>query len=306
MPLEYKNKPLGEELSYKMMKRSLLKIKKHNPSAFHIFYGGEPTLRPDLLSKLVRFCNKEDIYYTIISNSTKSAQKVLIDIDNKYSIKGLTASVDPMTDFSGDRGTKTSCGFAFLSKMKHVPDRVAEITIDKAGIDYVIPLIEKLTDNGVCASVTLVDVAKTPYYDFSNVQDESLLPTKEKLEDLVNKLMKRNDLNIHMKSKILPSLLKYYPTKFRNCFARDVHTLTIDSDGSMRLCLRIRGIHTPYLKVENIFDSKCMLTKQFKNAIIADMTSLCKGCNWTCPMMSSFVQESTEITHSNIRKARTS
>ena len=301
MPKEYKDNPLKKEVSFKTMKRSLLKVKKHNKDAFHIFYGGEPTLRPNLLAKLVQFCNKEKIYYTIISNSTKSAQKVLLDINEKYRIQGLSASVDPLIDFSNDRGKKTSCGFAFLKKMSDVPDRVAEITVDKNGINYVVPLIEQLTDNNICASLTLVDISKTPYYDFSNVEDESCLPSKQKLEELANELMKRNDLNIHMKDKIVPALIRHYPTNFRKCFAKDIHTLTIDSDGSMRLCLRIRGIYSPYYKIENIFDSKCNLTNQFKNAIHLDLTNLCKGCNWTCPMMSSLVQSSQEITHEERR-----
>ena len=300
MPSEYKSLPLGEEITFKKMKRALLKIKEHNKDAFHIFYGGEPTLRKNLLEKLVRFCNSQQIYYTIISNCTPMAQKVLEDIDKKYSIKGLSASVDPVLECKSDRGKKTNFGLSFLNKMSHVPDRVAEITITKEGIPYVVPLIEQLTNADICSSVTLIDIAKTPYYDFSNVTSYKAMPDKDDIKKLVDDLMRRDDLLIHMKDEVLPSLIKYYPTNFIRCFKKSIHNLTIDSDGSMRLCLRIRGTHCPNYSIENVFDSHFKLTNSFKNAINLDM-DLCKGCNWTCPMMSGMCQNSDDITHKSRR-----
>ena len=38
----------------------LMKFQQHNSDIFHIFYGGEPTLRKDLPA-IITFCNKNNI-----------------------------------------------------------------------------------------------------------------------------------------------------------------------------------------------------------------------------------------------------
>ena len=70
------------EMSTEVIKRSLLKIKKHNKNCFNIFYGGEPALRKDL-GEIINFSNENNIHYTVISNNTPAIKKY---IDNQIFI----------------------------------------------------------------------------------------------------------------------------------------------------------------------------------------------------------------------------
>jgi MoaA/NifB/PqqE/SkfB family radical SAM enzyme len=289
--------------------RVLKMFKLHNPDCFHIFYGGEPFLRDDL-SEIIEFCNKEGIHYTIITNNTDEIQNRIEDLISKHKVMGLTSSVDPgifvYTDERDHEFKKSLEGFKNLIKYKEfVPDVVAEITITNDTVGYLYRLVETLSKSGITSSITALDINKSEYYDFSNITDtKQLVHRSDELTKQFNKIRDNLDLRVHMK-EILPKLWEILPSNL-DCKLEDgLHNITIDADGSVRLCLRIGGKYTPtHVMAHSLFarNTNCKLISPFALLCIhKDKKELCKLCNHTCQIM-SMCDNVEDIVHLNIRR----
>ena len=291
------NTPIYKPLShYKFHERPpeyinkvLKKFKECNPNMFHIFYGGEPFLYNGL-SEVIDFCNDNDIYYTIITNNTPAIQPKINKLIEKVGrLQGLTASIDPIIydpvikEYQKDRRQKSLAGLENLISISgKVDDMVAEVTIDRSNLDYVHLLIKNLTKHNICSSITFADIKKSEYYDFSNVINKKYMVDPDNhLREIIEKMISSN-LNIHMGEKLLWETFNMLPSKF-DCKLEDgLHNLTIDTDGSIRLCLRIGGLYTSVYKVHELFSDVDEIFDSMKH----DKKDFCKLCNWTCPKMS--------------------
>jgi len=313
-PLEYPDMKhyYKKEMSTGYVIETLRRIKIHNPTAFHLFYGGEPILRHDL-DQIVNFCNDENIQYTIITNNSDEIQdsitNLLIECEH---IQGLTSSVDPMifdteSDKDGDRYKKCVAGLEKLQKYKGtINDIVAEITVDNQSINYLYDLVKMLTDMGISSDITTVDIKKNPYYDFSNVTDESaLVPKTPEVMAIFQRIIDEK-LDAHMAETLLPKIWDILPANLDCGLEKNVHNMTIDADGSARLCLRIRGIQTPNMKAYDCFLDNGKLHPMYKSLIWEDKTHYCRGCNWTCQIMSKMLSEGDDsvdnLIHNDRRK----
>ena len=290
----------------------LTRIKEHNPDAFHIFYGGEPILRKDLAT-IINFCNREDIHYTIISNNTiellPMITQLIEDVEGK--IKGFTASIDPIffdEEGSEDSVRKSLQGFASLNGLKRsIEDVVAEITVMKHNQQYIHQLIRMLTDNGINSDLTFVDIAKNPYYDFSNVTDPDLLVRNT--AQLAEQFQKIHDdkLDVHMMDVLLPAIWDILPSNMDCENWKGVHNITVDADGTIRLCLRIRGVQTPtYFNLENIIDETNNVHTEVNQRMYEDTKAYCRLCNHTCQLMSKYIDRNDlspdDLVHLDRRK----
>lgn len=302
----YKNKPscypdmkhyIKNEMSTEDILDTLKKLKVHNPNIFHLFYGGEPLLRPDL-ADIINYCNENEIYYTIISNNTPEVQPALIKLFNKVGyIEGFTSSVDPIfnePELNKDRVRKSIEGLQRLKELQAaglVRDVVAEITVMEHNQHFLYDLICNLSKEEIYSDITFVDIAKNNYYDFSNIKDENLLvqPTFSLADQLLD-IMKDSSLLVHMKDVLIPKMFDTLPSNF-DCELEDgIHNLTIDADGSIRLCLRIRGVITPYNNIKNLFDLSYpqLLSHDVFSGIKTDKKRFCELCNHSCLMMSQY------------------
>jgi MoaA/NifB/PqqE/SkfB family radical SAM enzyme len=298
-----------QEMSTEYVIATLGRIKKHNPDAFMLFYGGEPMLRKDL-ADIINYCNKEDIHYTIITNNSDAVQPMIDKLmeDTEY-IQGLTSSVDPLilddkslTD--DDRYKKCVAGIERLQKYKgKINDLVAEITVDNTNIYHLYNLVKMLTDMGINSDITTVDIKKNNYYDFSNVEDENLLVKKNKtVKDIFQKIID-DKLDVHMSDTLLMKIWDILPANLDCGLEDNVHNMTIDADGSVRLCLRIRGIMTPVMKAYDCFLGEG-LHPTYKEMIRIDKKNYCKGCCWTCMLMSRMISEDGDVVDNLIHKER--
>lgn len=289
------------EMSTDYIKTILKNIKIHNKNCFHIFYGGEPFLRKDL-HEIINFCNKENIHYTIISNNTKEIQDhIEKNFVNKVSeIKGFTASVDPIiydSNISNDIKEKSMMGYNGLIKMKkYCKDVVAEITVTNENKKYLYELVSNLHDNGINSDITFVDNAKTEYYDFSDVYDDNILVHRDKdLENTFDKII-NNNLNVHMAEDLFPMILESLPSNYDCKMEKNLHNITIDADGSLRLCLRIKG--NTNLTADKLFMAGGVIWMPVESTISWNKTEYCKLCNWTCVMMSKLLED--KISYENL------
>lgn len=316
MPKEYPSMDhyVKNEMSTAVVLNALDEFKKHNPNVFHIFYGGEPLLRRDL-ADIVNYCNENKIYYTIISNNTPQIQPLIEKLfqETDY-IEGFTSSVDPIfhhTGYAGeDRIRKSIEGMKQLKAIQAegvVKDVVAEITVMNENKNFLLPLVIELSEHGIYSDITFVDIAKNQYYDFSNVRDESQLVERDwDLAMAMSDLMMNDDLLIHMKDILLPRMYDTLPSHFDCRLEKSIHNVTVDADGTMRLCLRIKGRTCPTIHVSELFDTYNLVSEEFYHLLIADKKRLCERCNHSCLMMSQYIDEhgdgEDELIHSDKRE----
>jgi len=313
----YKNKPsiypdmkhyYENEMSTEYVIELLGKFKAHNPDIFIIIYGGEPLLRKDL-PDIINFCNKENINYTIITNNTPEIQPLTERLFEKTGgdIRGFTSSVDPVFNQKdgSDRVKKSTSGLTNLLKRKYiVKDLVAEITVMRENIPYLYDLIKELTGYGINSDITFIDTAKSEYYDFSNVTEPwKLVHISPELAEQFQRICDDKSLNIHMKEFLLPAIWNILPSNMDCGIEKDLHNISVDADGSIRLCTRIRGHYTPNsVSINNLFTKDMEVNPYTKQCIIKDKKMFCKLCNHTCLLMSKYGDNVDELVHKKIRQ----
>lgn len=298
MPKEYPSLNTYQDMEYLRWIRILDLLKKNNPNIFIIFYGGEPMLYADL-DKIIQYCHQQNIAYTIISNNTPAVHFKIIELYNSVGkIQGFSASIDPVLAKyknlfeSKDLPhymLKTKEGFSNLIKLKNsgmIEDVVAEITATSENIQYLYDTVKILSNEGIYSDITVIDLKKNNYYDFSTIEDLNLqiYQTKEVKDEFV-KIINDDTLKVHIPD-ILYEIYDILPSNLKCDIYNDVHNVTIDSNGSFRLCLRIRGVYTPGLKLDNVFLDNGNINTFFISTLKKDYENYCQGCNWPCMLMS--------------------
>jgi len=315
---DYKTRPKNDypslghyfkmEMSTDYVLECLGRLHAHNPNCFHILYGGEPLLRKDL-PEIVNYCNDNDINYTIITNNSDEVQPMLERLigETNY-ITGLTSSIDPIifsAEEESDRVKKSIKGLERLKKYREcIKDIVAEITVDSKTVGYLYQLVDELSKLGISSDITVIDIAKSSYYDFAHITDPHLLVQKDDvLLDAFNRIID-NKLDVHMASVLLPEIVNILPAELDCKIEKDVHNLTIDADGSVRLCLRIRGKSTPAIKAINYISEDGRLNPVLKKMLTKDKKKFCRKCNWTCMIMSKLLSKNPNLFDDLVHKER--
>ena len=187
-------------------------------------------------------------------------------------------------------------------------DVVAEVTVLREDQHLIHKLVKYLSDCGINSDITFVDISKSEYYDFSNVKAGSSLvqKTPELAYEMMN-ILTNDDIDIHMKKYLIPEMYKILPSNMDCEIEKSLHNVTIDADGSVRLCLRIRGINAPEnIDVTDLIDIKGNINPIAHKLIIKDKNDYCKLCNHTCLLMSKVLEEKNldpyELVHLDRRK----
>ena len=252
---DYKNKPPeypdmkyynDNEMSTEFIIESLHRIQLHNPLGFHIFYGGEPFLRNDL-SDIIKYCNKKGIYYTVISNNSPGIENRIKKVfDEVGIIEGFSASVDPIYDEEANKD-EIKKSFYGMTKLKNVTrdvvkDPVAEITVQNHNIHNLYKLVKELSDNNIYSSITFIDIAKNPYYDFSNVSDpKDLVKKSPELVQQFNQIY-NDKLLVHMGDTLLQRTLDSLPSNMDCELEKGIHNLCIDAEKA-----KVKGSNSPVI-----------------------------------------------------------
>lgn len=291
---------LKNEMATERIISGLEKFKEHNPDCFHIFYGGEPLLRNDLY-KILYYCNVQDINYTVISNNTSDIQPKISRLLDIVAVRGFTASVDPILTYDekkNHRVLKTITGFTNLVSLKgRIKDLVAEVTVTNEDIKHLHNLVTVLSVNHINSDITFIDIAKSPYYDFSNITDEKILVQKNKESwTQMNRLIYDDTLDVHMKNELLPEIYNILPSNLDCEIDKNLHNVCIDSDGTVRLCLRIRGIYTPRnIRIDNLLYDNGEINPAVEECISLDKKDFCQKCNHTCYIMSKLIDKKEDL-----------
>ena len=273
---------------------SINRLGKHNPDVFFILYGGEPFMYEGLVD-IVKHLNQSNFYYTIISNCTH-VDKMRAFFEKINYVKGFTASIDPgfWKDPVNHEKFKSRQGLEFLQyviRENLTEDPVAEITADSYNVSDLEETVKMLSAVGITSCINFIDIAKNNYYDFSNITNPICLVNKDdNTKNIIDRLIK-SDYKIHMKETLLQKLYNILPSELDCGIDEELHNITIDSDGSMRLCLRIKGIDVPKIKLRELINEDGRIIDTVKLTYQQDKASLCKKCNWSCMMMSQLNQK---------------
>ena len=306
MPMPYPGMShyIRNEMDTETVLQGLASFKRHNPNAFHILYGGEPLLRKDL-PEIINFCNEHKIFYTIISNNTPEIQPLIKRLweETDY-VEGFTSSVDPIFNeiaADADRVRKSVEGLKrlkIIQELGYAKDVVAEITVMNHNQHLLHQLVRELSEVGIYSDITFVDIAKNGYYDFSNVRDYGTLvyPTFE-LASTMYELLNDESLLIHMKDVLIPTMFDTLPSNMDCHLEQGIHNVSVDADGTIRLCLRIRGTMTPKeFHISNLFDihDPRKLAGGFRESIALDKKKACELCNHSCLIMSRHINDTED------------
>lgn len=307
----YKGKPdeypdmahyLKNEMDPDRVIRGLEAINKHNPDCFHIFYGGEPMLYKGL-EHILNYCFDHNIHYTIITNNTDKVQPLIENLLSwvEGGIKGLTSSVDPVfhQKDASDRVEKSVSGLRRLRKYRAwINDIVAEITVMNENVPYIYDLVSELSRFGINSDITFIDIAKNEYYDFANVREPwKLVNISPELANQFQMLHDDKGLDIHMKDFLLPEIWNILPSNLDCQLEKGIHNLSVDADGSIRLCLRARGVWTPSYSLEDVFLPDGSISSVLKTRMMRDKKDYCQLCNHTCQIMSMYGDKVDELVH---------
>lgn len=296
---------------------------------FHIFYGGEPFLKPGF-SDFLKWCNdpKNDVLYTVITNA--SMKETILDVCQEIGgYKGLTVSLDPLViEESNDlNNVKNNNALEILrlnKSFKLTDDMVVECVLDKKNIKHAIPFLDMMAKEfpKVTISLSVYDYPKNQDYDFAlndtatdqYMAEMRLSPNdpdvKETFKMIINGI-NRSKYKIHLGSS--ESFIKKIQDTVDSSYFCDLYykpipvdgpvqfkTLTIDADGEFRMCLRVAG--ECKTKVVDVFGHSTKETINFNTHALANLldksyTKMCKGCAWTCPMMDEWWTELSDVSH---------
>jgi len=299
---EYKHKSyyLENEITAADWIRYIDLLYKHNPDIFFILYGGEPFMYKGVELILLHL-NSKKMNYTIISNSTMS--KTIMKIANKINgFSGFTISFDPRSMHSmnttddKNRYYKGLVGLKLLEELMSdnlVKDPAAELTIDSENIRFLYDSVKYLSDRNITSVLSPIDFANNRYYDFSNIEptrlNTFLIPERKIFELEKKKLIADDSLKIHMKDKILDVIEESLDKNYQCRIHKDPNNITIESDGYLRLCARIKGDLVTKLNLDHLTDHNGNINLNsaiYRLAMTKDKAEMCEGCKWTCVMMS--------------------
>ena len=254
-------------------------------NSFISFAGGETLLTPGDIIDFTKFLNKHDIYYAYVSNSTLLT-KELADQLVEAGLHNWSVSIDSLKSCIDTSITKkSSVGYYWLKyfQSKGVKDLMAIVVITKTNLYEIIDLVKFFSNQDIWTTVTLLDFPRSEHYDFARMVPIEI-PSEDKVREVCNKLyqMKLDGYLLHDPAyyyKVLPNyVIKPYFCK------KPWGSLTIDADGRLRLCYRIRGVKLPKFSALDIGRKD----KEILEAYHYDYQHLCKGCNWECVIHSDY------------------
>jgi len=259
------------------------------PETFFSIMGGEPLL-VDWLPELVEYLNELGVLYTIISNCSRGLVKKFFD---KVSyVRGFTASIDVKDDEPDIfRTVKSDIGLEALLKLKDkFGDKIdccAECTLNRYNMRHLPKLLDFLDSKEIFISVSVIDPKLSEYYDFSDVPyDEDIFVQKDALTRSIFDYAKTIK-HVHM-PMLLDYLYEDLPYSVPE-LADLIRYISIDSDGSVRYSLRIKGVDVPrnvsyrhLLSMKNDKAMKLLVTNFYE----MDRETYDRGINWSGIYMS--------------------
>ncbi len=314
-PVEYPyRKTLTEnEMSPGCWIDTLTRYHRHDPSVYFVLWGGEPFLVPDSLTEIVQALNGLDARYTISTNATG---KIVTDAIRRFfdtvgKVDGFTVSVDPGFELedglpNGCEREKSISGFDVITEVVNrdlAKDPCAVMTLSRESAVFAPATMRHLIDHGISVFLNLLSTQKTPYYDFPGEGTWNPCELDEATRHVFDSLraLPEEQQRLHTTAGILDRMLSILPEEFDCEVEHNLHNITIEPDGALRMCCNIRGVSSPLFRTEQVLGQDGGIVAEglagFMAAVAADKNQFCERCALTCMMMSKF-QDADAIGHS--------
>lgn len=276
----------AKELSEDKIHRIIDIFNKHLPDRFICILGGDVSVwKGKRLENFVE--HLKNSHYGLQTNGVLISSDYLRILE-KAGLKNLSLSLDPAS--CGDRFEKEYAAerLVHIAKSVGIEDVHVTLTLDRRNYSDVLDVVELIDVCGAWAEITPYIAGTTKHYDFGRY-DMDLAFTKKDLFGLKIimerlKIMKRSGVRIHTTEEYLDKFAenvcvmpKY---KFR---CSGMVNLVVDSDGSLRPCLHIRGDKIRKINIldfENV--EKIHWNEIIQNQWFDDVQKQCRGCFWDC------------------------
>jgi organic radical activating enzyme len=299
---DYKNEIYykNNEVDFDYWIRFFDRLYKHNPECEVYITGGEPFIEIDNLIKIVKHLNNLGTDYTICTSAQLEVQKNIHKLFKEVeTVNSIMFSIDPYPphtfenisktlnkiDINDDEKYKSYMGYKTALDIKdkyNIKTLKAEIVCDIKTIQNLENTIKRLSENNICSYIVLMDKESNQYYDYSNVMitQEMVKPNIVTLS-LFERLSK-SEYNIYRKDDLSKLYIKEVIQNGIDCkLESKLKNISVDSDGTLRLCTRIKGVLAQKYKAIQIFDADGDLSKEFEDIyreLIGDKQMNCRGC----------------------------
>jgi MoaA/NifB/PqqE/SkfB family radical SAM enzyme len=165
------------------------------------------------------------------------------------------------------------------------------ITVDKNNLEELPFIVEFLSKKGVYSEITPLIFGKDDSYDYASSLSEMkdrVLDSPTEVDDVMHEIvsMKEEGYLIHNTDDYLLNWREHGIYQKWKCYYP--YNLVLDSDGSCRLCLHIKGKRVPKHHTSS-FNYEEFLSDWKK-----DFKELCKGCYWNCQYEPKYIWDETK------------
>lgn len=262
---------------------------------FTVLLGGDITVWGEDLVRFVEGMKKADIPYAFTTNGVLLTETYLKKLKDA-GLDSISLSLDTLKvrkDKSENiKGQYTMSLLRLLNRLGF-EDLHCTITVDTTNLEEVPEMIRYLTSYKTYSEITPMLFGKSKYYDYTSSYEDlkdRLFTKKDKgridkvMKEIVK--MKKGGFLIHNTNNYLLNWSKFGIMQNWKC-GYPVG-LVVDADGSMRLCLQIKGEKVTKHSIKNL-DFEKFLLDWYK-----DYNELCQGCYWNCAYEPKYLYEKTE------------
>jgi len=285
-----------EDLDSETWKKIFKKLKDWKVE-FLALYGAEPTMRGDLL-KIVGDVKKLGFDFTLISNGLLLDDNYLKQLALN-GLESLTVSVD-ISPYDTSSKLKSIKGLEILTlayNLKLFRDLDACTTLTKENIENFYDYIKDTNETlpGMWISFDIVHFedgrddskCKPNPYRKKYFDRETVEKYKRELSKVRDGILSGELKNVHQTPEAIQVLIdNNFEYKWR---CTKPTQLSIDCDGSIRVCDDFRGIYKDN-KPANFLD----ITEEYFKNVWDEAVSKCTGCLWTTHIMSEQMHEKSK------------
>lgn len=268
---------------------------------FHLCLGNEPLAYPDLIP-LVKGWKEMGLRYTLYSTFPTPFYERLREPLVEAGVESLSCGVDlpPSAAESLDLGSisaKARRGLEALLWFKEhgVPGLLALITFHRLNYRHVLDLARFVNRLGLKCSINPVEWSHDGQHDFFGTREElgdyAFRPEDE--SEVRRVLLELADAAESGEIDVQPppDLFRWWAGRIVDlkCKCRRPSILSIEEDGSLRLCAYRRGEAMPRYSIFDLMDGKVSLT-QLEDVWRRDWQN-CPGCCWAFWFMIDYYEE---------------
>jgi len=261
---------------------------------FTVLLGGDVTTWGEDLVKFAAAMSGTSIPYGFTTNGLLLTEEYLKKL-KKYGLDSVSVSLDTLkTREDGNENVKSQKTIQLLPLLNKLgfKELHCTITVDNTNLVEVPSIIKYLTSQNTYSEITPMLFGKHSVYDYTSDYEtlkDRLFTEKDKgridhtMAEVVR--MKKEGYLIHNTDNYLLSWSQWGVKQQWKC--NYPVNIVVDADGSMRLCLQIKGNRVARHYVGNL-DFKEFLKDWYK-----DYNEYCRGCYWNCAYEAKYVYEKT-------------